>query len=78
MFVCPYCQQDDLWVVHLNTLGRDAILCYECETVWLLPCNVEYGKGHNFENFMKEHNQKADWSLIVKIQKFIGNTGKHI
>ena len=74
MFICPYCQQDDLWEVHLNSLGRDAILCYECETVWGVPGDVVYGKGQNFENFMKEHDQKADWGLIVKIQKLTGDT----
>ena len=71
MVICPYCEQDDLWVVRLNTLGRNAVLCYECETTWLVPSDVEFGKGQNFEKFMDEHSQKADWDQVVKIQKLI-------
>ena len=71
MLICPYCKQDAVWEVRLKGLEQDAVMCLECDTVWLAPNDVEYGKGLNFEDFMAGLGQKADWGGIFKSQKMV-------
>ena len=71
MLTCPYCEQDDVWEVRLEDLERTAVMCLECDTVWLAPDAVGYGTGQNFEDLMAGHGRKADWAGIVKLQKLV-------
>jgi hypothetical protein len=71
MLICPYCEQDDVWEVRLKDPEQNVVMCLECETVWLAPGDVKYGKGLNFEDFMAGHGRKADWTGIVKLEKLV-------
>ena len=70
MKLCPYCEQDDLWIVVIEGIPTpEAVMCCECETVWQRSEAIEYGTGTNFHNFMTAHDRKVDWNAVTRKQK---------
>jgi len=69
MLVCPYCEQDDIWTIRHKKLNKEVALCFECDTAWNTPGDVEYGKGQNYEEFMAGQGLTPEWTSIVKINK---------
>jgi hypothetical protein len=69
--ICPYCEREDVWRVRLRDLDQDAVMCLECDTVWLASEDVVDGKGLNFEDFMAARGRKPDWSCVVRLQKSV-------
>ncbi|MEO8499226.1 MAG: hypothetical protein ABI614_29525 [Planctomycetota bacterium] len=75
MKLCPYCEQDDLWIVVIEGIPRpDAVMCCECETVWNRDETIEYGTGKNFHNFMAALDKEANWKQVTRKQKFESQT----
>ena len=75
MKLCPYCEQDDLWIVAIEGLPTpDAVMCCECETVWNQGETIEYGTGANFHNFMTGHAKEANWKLVTRKHKLEAKT----
>jgi hypothetical protein len=73
MLICPYCRQDYIWKVHLNSLDMDALMCLECGTVWNLQEAVVDGNGLNFDDFMAKQGQKNDWKTVIKLEQVISS-----
>lgn len=69
MFVCPYCQQDDVWEIEIRPLSRRAVMCFECDTVWDVAAEVHDDKGCSFEDFMTKQGMAPDWKLAEKLRK---------
>lgn len=69
MLVCPYCGQDDIWKVHFESIGVDALMCVECDTVWDVQEAVMDGSGLNLDSYMAKRGKKADWKTITKLEK---------
>jgi len=75
VIICPYCEQDGVWQVRIDSLGEGAYcMCFECDTLWQPGEVVEYGTGLNFESFMEVRGQKADWTTIKKVGPLRGTT----
>ena len=69
MIVCPYCQQDYVWEVNIRDLPGPLYMCFECDTVWEAAQDIHDGKGQNFEDFMIQRGQVADWKAITKVRQ---------
>jgi hypothetical protein len=69
--ICPYCGQDHVWEILLKELDQQALMCAECDTVWLAPGDVLNGTGQNFEDFMAVRGRKADWGGVFILQKAV-------
>jgi uncharacterized Zn finger protein len=69
MIVCPYCQQDYVWEVTIRDLPGPLYMCLECDTVWEAAQDIHDGKGQNFEDFMIQRGQVADWKAITKVRQ---------
>lgn len=54
---CPRCGQDWLVRVRLLHLGRDAILCPECDALWQAPSDVRAGSFEDYGSFMMRHGR---------------------
>jgi hypothetical protein len=70
--ICPYCGQDYVWEVLLTELDQQALMCPECDTVWLASGDVLNGTGQNFQDFMAARGRKANWGGVVRLQKAVG------
>jgi len=44
-------------------------MCLECDTVWEAAQDIHDGKGQNFEDFMIQRGQVADWKAITKVRQ---------
>ena len=68
MKICPYCDQDAVWQVGLNTCPECTFsMCFECDSVWAQGEAVSDETGTNFEDFMSSMGRVADWSIVEKI-----------
>lgn len=72
MKVCPYCEQDDLWKVAILDVDDDAVICGECDTVWMHNEDIIYGTGKNFDSLMEGIGKAADWDSIERKSKIEG------
>jgi len=43
-------------------------MCPECDTVWLDSTDINNQNGQNFEDFMIQKQQVADWKTVAKIK----------
>lgn len=66
--ICPYCGQDYVWWVLLKQIGQQALMCPECDTVWIAPWGRLNETGWNFDDFMATRGQNADWGEVVKLR----------
>ena len=70
---CPYCQQDDLWIVEIEGLIEPVVvICTECDTVWSNDEPINDGTGKNFDEFMKMRGKEASWKLVRRKEKIVG------
>ena len=69
MKVCPYCEQDDLWKVIIPDVDENAVICGECDTVWMHDEEITYGSGKNFDSLMEAIGRVADWGAIERKSK---------
>ena len=65
---CPCCKEyGDVWEVKFQNLNNlQAIMCFECDSVWDLA-NKEPQVVTDYESLMKEHRISADWEQIDKL-----------
>ncbi len=69
MKVCPYCEQDYLWLCNISDLYDDAVICPECDTVWRRDEEITNRTGKSFGILMKSLGKLPDWKLIHLKQK---------
>lgn len=54
---CPRCGQDWLLDVRLVHLEQDAVLCPECDALWLRADEVASNNFHDYGTYMIEHGR---------------------
>ena len=65
---CPRCSQDWLLSVRLVHLEQDAILCPECDALWLKAEAIATGPFHDYGTYLIEHGRprpEADGELRI-------------
>ena len=56
---CPRCAQDWLQDVRLVHLGQDAVLCPECDALWLPADKIAPETFRDYGAYMVEHGRHA-------------------
>lgn len=68
MKICPYCEQDAVWMVKLVSLADcEFSMCFECDSVWTTNEPISDETGTNFENYVTSLGQPVDWRNVEKI-----------
>ena len=68
MKIRPYCGQDYVWNVRLETAPEFAFrMCFECDSVWREGEDVSDQQGANFEQYMTDLSLSADWKRLEKV-----------
>jgi Zn-finger nucleic acid-binding protein len=69
MKICPYCEQDAVWVVRLKSRpDTHFMMCFECDAVWLENQLVSAQAGTTFDKYVRTQGLEPDWSGIEKIE----------
>lgn len=70
MKICPYCEQDCIWLVQIKLEPRhDFLMCFECDAVWRKDQVVDAQQGTTFDRRMQALGRKPDWQDIEKIRR---------
>lgn len=69
MKLCPYCQQDAVWLVRLKTVPEHRFfMCFECDAVWLEDQPVSDKAGTTFDKHMQSLGLMVNWNDIEKLE----------
>ena len=69
MKICPYCEQDAVWIIRLKSTPNTTFkMCFECDTLWDKDQLVSDESGTTFDKYMENKGAKPDWSVIEKIE----------
>jgi hypothetical protein len=55
---CPRCGQDWLQNVRLVHLAQDAVLCPECDALWLPGDQIALATFRDYGTYMEEHGRR--------------------
>lgn len=71
---CPRCGQDWLYRVRLVALGRAAILCFECDALWLDDEDVGVRPQLDYGTYMKQSGRTdpEDSDEVQEMGFFLG------
>lgn len=68
MKICPFCQQDAVWLVRLKlSPEKRFLMCFECDSVWEENQAVSDQAGTTFDKFMRALGRTPDWADIEKL-----------
>jgi hypothetical protein len=69
MKLCPFCQQDAIWLVRLKSSPEQSFaLCFECDSVWHGEQPISDQVGTTFDQYMRSLGKVADWKDAEKIE----------
>jgi hypothetical protein len=69
MKICPFCQQDAVWLVRLRSSPEHRFaMCFECDSVWHGEQPVSHQVGTTFDKYMRELGKIPDWTDLEKIE----------
>jgi len=69
MKLCPFCEQDAVWLVRLKSSPEHRFtMCFECDSVWLEDQVVSDQAGTTFDKYTRELGREPDWKDIEKLQ----------
>lgn len=69
MKICPYCEQDAVWVVRLKLRPDTHFkMCFECDAVWTENQLVSDQAETTFDKYVRTQGLEPDWSGIEKIE----------
>jgi Zn-finger nucleic acid-binding protein len=68
MKLCPFCQQDAVWLVRLKSSPEHQFkMCFECDSVWTDNQVVSDQAGTTFDKYMQAMGRTPNWKDIEKI-----------
>lgn len=72
MKLCPFCEQDGVWLVRLRAAPQvEFKMCFECDSVWKPDQEITISEGSTFEVHMKDLGLNSDWADIEKVAAMI-------
>lgn len=69
MMVCPFCTQDDVWVVRIDGTKEEFVLCCECDTVWDNLSEISPQYGEDLDEYICKRGLTVKPRAITKIKK---------
>jgi hypothetical protein len=68
--ICPYCQEDAVWLVKLKSTPEHRFaMCFECDSVWMPDQAITNQDGTRFDVLMIKLGRNPDWSDLERIEQ---------
>lgn len=64
---CPRCEQGWVVAVHIPLVGRDGLLCEECDALWFASGDVGVAEWVDFSTYMEQHGGRGLWSEVIRV-----------
>jgi hypothetical protein len=69
VYLCPYCGQGGLKIVEIKTpSGIEAVVCSECDRIWVAPNKIGFHNGEQLDDVLAEHGLTGLWHPLDRIR----------